>query len=96
MHGITHVQLTINLGYEDGLSVSIATPVWRKDIRQGDFFADDEIENILTFSAVDVSNMVRDKTQEAIHKSILDKMSPPSPVDPKQLHKRYPIDPSAN
>jgi len=61
-HGVTHVQLSFNLSFEDGYIVTVSSPNWTKDIRQGSYFSDAEVEEILAHASYEIAQLVAHKT----------------------------------
>lgn len=47
MAGVTNIQVQAALHFDDGYALTISTPLWKKDIRTGDYFSDDLTQQIL-------------------------------------------------
>ncbi len=70
MAGVTHIQMLANLRFDDGNVVTIHTPVWNKDIRNGDLFSEEEIRNIVEQCGMGLSELIGEKTINGIHATI--------------------------
>lgn len=68
MTDVMNMQVHATLHFDDGYVVTISTPIFSRDIRNG-FFIDDEItQHILRSAGEGLANVVEEKTLEEIHK----------------------------
>ena len=70
MIGVTHVQVQAALHFDDGYTITLATPIWQKDIRDGDYFSQELIETILTDAGVGLAETLNKEGLDKIHYNI--------------------------
>lgn len=67
MAGLTNIQVTAALHFDNGIVITIATPVWHKDIRDGDFFMQDEAIGIINHSGEALAQMIEEKSLDSLY-----------------------------
>lgn len=67
MAGLTHIQVTATLYFDDGNVVNFATPMINKDIRYGDYFSSEEAAAVLEYSSSQFAKIVDTQTIEKLH-----------------------------
>ena len=70
MGGVTHIQVQALLCFEDGMSVTISTPMFKKDIRNGDFFSKELTEQIIAEAGQGLASVVEHEGLEQMHYDI--------------------------
>ena len=74
MTGLKNVQVTTTLYYEDGVVVTFATPMYGKDIRQGELYTEDDVTEIITESADCLSELIVEQKLKSFHDNALHAM----------------------
>lgn len=65
---VKHMQISANLYFDDGFVVTISSPVFTKDIRHGDTFSDEQIEEFFQAGGESMAMMVQEKTASHFYK----------------------------
>jgi hypothetical protein len=74
---VTSVQVVIHYGYEDGMNTTISSAVYKKEIRKGLFFTDDETKATMLV-AYEAAHRVFEKfTGAGMHKYVKGLGQPP-------------------
>lgn len=75
MANVKQVQLTANMLYDDGYVVTISTPIWVKDIRHGDAFSDEQLEEIMCAGGEGMAQLIHETTAAQFHREAKAAMS---------------------
>lgn len=81
MPGVKGIQMQASLIYEDDYVITIGTPVWSKDIRDGDLFTEEQIKEVITGSGEALSEIVEREGTAGMYKEMQKRCNPPQPVD---------------
>ncbi len=79
MAGLTHIQTTTTLKFDDGIVVTFATTPIHKDIRHGDYFSDDQTKDMLFHITEELTTLIGEKTLTGLHDTAMKCADPPSP-----------------
>jgi hypothetical protein len=67
MAGVTRIQVKAALYFDDGHVIELATPVWHKDIRTGDYFNDELTREVVTQAGVGLAAIIEEKTLRGLY-----------------------------
>ncbi len=70
MPGVIAIQTQTALYFDNGFVVTFESPMFKKDIRTGDYFSDELIGEILTGSAISLAQSIEERTALTIYKEI--------------------------
>lgn len=82
MAGVTRIQVTATLQYDDGYVVTIGTPLMKKDIRHGDFFSDDLTQQIIQNSGEMLAAIIDQKKLTGLYMQAKNHMKSREPKKP--------------
>jgi hypothetical protein len=71
MVGVTHIQVQVTLQADDGNSITLSSPVFKKDMRDGDLFPDIQIAAVIHQTCEKMAEMVVEKGWKKLFKSSL-------------------------
>lgn len=67
MPGVTQIQVQASIQFDDGNVITLQSPSWKKDIRQGDYFPDDQIAEIITLTGECIAELLKEKTSRKLY-----------------------------
>jgi hypothetical protein len=80
MAGVTHIQVTTTLHFSDGYVVTLATPLWHKDIRTGDFFSNELTCEVVQNGGRALAEMIEQTTLQGIHHAAIARDAKQTPL----------------
>jgi hypothetical protein len=70
MPGVTQIQITTTLIFDDGFVVTLASPAWKKDIRHGDYFSDKQLADTLKGTAKAMAKQIVKSTAVGLYTAL--------------------------
>ena len=65
--GVKHIRIQADLVFDNDYVVSLSSPVWTKDIREGLCFSDEQISDILAGTGMCLAEIIEKKTSTRIY-----------------------------